>query len=264
MKYTAFLTLCALTAAVAFAYQQKEAPEKAKSASACSTCSACSKCPASQKAKPKADAKADAKSQPCDKAKPAKQDGGKADKKAGGKKTNPKACSPKQKAKADPKGEPCGDANKGDKPDAKTGDKAKPDEPLLLLDDEPLLLLDEGEDPNKPKKPMADNSRCHVCHLNYIDEKIAVVHARANIGCAKCHGKCDEHIADESWASGGNGTAPEIMYPPDKINPCCLKCHEGKMDPDIHEDFFAKKTKEKVCTDCHGDHRLKKRMCKWK
>ena len=29
----------------------------------------------------------------------------------------------------------------------------------------------------------------------------------------------DAHIADESWASGGNGTAPDIMYTRDKINP---------------------------------------------
>ena len=37
-----------------------------------------------------------------------------------------------------------------------------------------------------------------------------------------CHGVSDAHIADESWASGGNGTAPDIMYPRDKINPSCL------------------------------------------
>ncbi len=52
------------------------------------------------------------------------------------------------------------------------------------------------------------------------DEDLAVTHAEADIGCAKCHGVCDEHIAGES--------------------------------------------KEKVCTNCHGQHRLEERKCKWK
>ena len=126
------------------------------------------------------------------------------------------------------------------------------DEPLLL-DDEPLLLLDDGPDEDSSTESMADNSRCFVCHINYMEEDIAVTHARANIGCADCHGNCDEHIADESWASGGNGTAPDIMYPREKINPFCTGCHTGE-----------KIDKEKYCTDCHGDHRLTNRKCKWK
>ena len=157
-----------------------------------------------------------------------------------------------------------------------SGKDAKPektdDEPLLLLDDDPPLLLDDDpplllddDDPTGEKKLVADNSRCHHCHLNYVDEKLAVVHAKANIGCADCHGNCDEHIADESWASGGNGTAPEKMYPRNKINSFCHECHTaekfGKLE---HKDFLAGTTKEKYCTDCHGDHRLKKRTCKWR
>ncbi|MHC4181218.1 MAG: hypothetical protein ACYSWU_27285 [Planctomycetota bacterium] len=146
------------------------------------------------------------------------------------------------------------------------GDGADPDEgPLLLLDEEPLLLLDEDDESPPPTGPMADNSRCHHCHLNYVEEEIAVVHARANIGCADCHGNCDEHIADESWASGGNGTPPEIMYPREKVNPCCLNCHpREKIETTEHEAFLAGTAKEKYCTDCHGDHRLTERKCKWR
>lgn len=136
---------------------------------------------------------------------------------------------------------------------------------LLLLDDEPLALADDsGESP----AAAADNSRCHHCHLNYIDEELAVVHARAKIGCADCHGNCDAHIADESWASGGNGTAPGVMYTKEKINPFCLDCHPREkidtLDKTQHKALFAGTSTEKYCTDCHGDHRLTDRKCKWK
>ena len=143
---------------------------------------------------------------------------------------------------------------------------ALPDEkPLLLLEDEPLLLLEDDSASVSSDKPAADNSRCFVCHANYLDEKIAVTHARANIGCARCHGESDAHIADESWGSGGNGTAPEIMYPKEKINPSCMRCHtKDKIDTPQHKPVFATGTEKKVCTDCHGDHRLTVRRCKWK
>jgi len=138
------------------------------------------------------------------------------------------------------------------------------DEPLLLLDDEPLLLLDDEPDEDFSSESMADNSRCFVCHVNYMQEKIAVSHARQNMGCANCHGESDEHIADESWASGGNGTAPDIMYPREKINPFCMGCHtKDKIDTEQHKPLFADNDK-KYCTDCHGEHRLTDRKCKWK
>jgi hypothetical protein len=138
------------------------------------------------------------------------------------------------------------------------------DEPLLLLDDEPLLLLDDEPDEDLSSESMADNSRCFVCHINYMQEEIAVTHARQNMGCANCHGESDEHIADESWASGGNGTAPDIMYPREKINPFCMGCHtKDKIDTEQHKPLFAE-NEEKFCTDCHGEHRLTDRKCKWK
>ena len=135
-----------------------------------------------------------------------------------------------------------------------------------ITDEEPLLLLDDSEEELvSPTGPVADNSRCFVCHVNYMQEDIAVTHARANMGCAHCHGECDEHIADESWASGGNGTAPDIMYLRPKINPFCMGCHKkDKIDTEQHIPLFADTAKKKVCTDCHGKHRLEIRKCKWK
>lgn len=135
-----------------------------------------------------------------------------------------------------------------------------------IPDEEPLLLLDDSEEELVPPTgPVADNSRCFVCHVNYMQEDIAVTHAQANIGCSHCHGECDEHIADESWASGGNGTAPDIMYPRPKINPLCMDCHpKDEIDTEQHESLFADTAEKKVCTDCHGKHRLEIRKCKWK
>ena len=131
------------------------------------------------------------------------------------------------------------------------------DEPPLLLEDEPETLSSDGSG--------ADNSRCFVCHINYMAEDLAVTHARADMGCADCHGESDEHIADESWASGGNGTAPDIMYPKPKINPFCMGCHpKEKIDTPQHKPLFAAGGMQMVCTDCHGDHRLTNRKCKWK
>jgi hypothetical protein len=128
----------------------------------------------------------------------------------------------------------------------------------------PLLLEDESKDGTSGESA-ADNSRCFVCHVNYVQEKLAVTHARANLGCASCHGPSDAHIADESWGSGGNGTAPDIMYPRDKINPSCMACHpKDKIDTPQHEAVFADAPDRKVCTDCHGNHRLPQRRCKWK
>lgn len=127
-----------------------------------------------------------------------------------------------------------------------------------------LLLLDEEE--GSADKFLADNSRCHVCHMNFAMEDLSVTHAKKGVGCAKCHGESDAHIADESWASGGNGTAPEIMYPKAKINAACGTCHKDNKPPDpvIHKDFLAGKTDQKHCTDCHGKHRMAIRKCKWK
>ena len=137
--------------------------------------------------------------------------------------------------------------------------------PLLLDDDEPLLLLDDEPEEDSSLESIADNSRCFVCHINYMQEDIAVIHARQGMGCANCHGESDEHIADESWASGGNGTAPDRMFTRAQINPFCMGCHtKEKIDTEQHKPLFAGNNNEQYCTDCHGDHRLTERKCKWK
>ncbi len=133
---------------------------------------------------------------------------------------------------------------------------AKTDAAPLLLDDEPVAAKVEGQ---------ADNSRCQVCHLNLVTEELVVKHAKVNIGCARCHGACDAHIADESWGSGGNGTAPDKMYPAQKINLMCMECHpREKLDYKLHRTFLEGVSDEKFCVNCHGKHKIPTRRCKWK
>jgi hypothetical protein len=149
--------------------------------------------------------------------------------------------------------------------------------PLLLTDDKPLLLLEDGPGTNAPAASGADNSRCQVCHLNFMQEPLTVVHARTNIGCATCHGPSDAHIADESWASGGNGTAPDIIYRKSLSRFACLGCHnwvklvesdktktELKDKPDHQAVLDGTNREKRCCTDCHGQHRMVVRKCKWK
>lgn len=129
----------------------------------------------------------------------------------------------------------------------------------------PLLLEDEPE-AKGASADTADNSRCQVCHINFMKEELTAVHAKAGIGCAQCHGPSDAHIADESWASGGNGTAPNIMYPRQKITPFCVECHTREKigEVEMHKEVFASAGSDKTCVDCHGKHLMAKRQCKWK
>ena len=130
------------------------------------------------------------------------------------------------------------------------------------MDREPLLLEDyeAPEDFSSQTGTIADNYRCHVCHFNYEDEKLAVIHARGNIGCQNCHGDSDAHCSDED-----NITPPQIMYPAAKVNPFCITCHpKGKLSTKHEISVIAgAATGAKNCTDCHGSHRLSHRTRKW-
>ncbi len=111
----------------------------------------------------------------------------------------------------------------------------------------------------QPKGPVADNSRCHVCHINFEEEDLAVVHARANIGCVSCHGDSSAHSSDED-----NVTAPDIMYPRPKLNAACMKCHGRAKLSVVHQSVLAgKDPKNKYCIDCHGEHRVNHRTKNW-
>jgi hypothetical protein len=125
------------------------------------------------------------------------------------------------------------------------------------LAQEPPLLLENGQ---TKTGPVADNSRCHVCHINYDDEVLAVTHAGANVSCEQCHGPSDAHCSDED-----NITPPDIMYPVAMIRPFCMGCHQKeKIDIAVHKSVLSDTTaNEGNCTNCHGEHRLSYRTRKW-
>lgn len=125
-----------------------------------------------------------------------------------------------------------------------------------------------------PKGPLADNSRCFVCHANYEEEQLSVVHAKANVGCVRCHGNSSPHSTDEDGL-----TAPDRMFPKAHIRLNCLSCHDwvklvesdkNKIDrTDLkekadHQAVLDGKNREKpFCTDCHGEHRMFFRTKGW-
>ncbi|MCD6395613.1 MAG: hypothetical protein J7M40_19185 [Planctomycetes bacterium] len=121
--------------------------------------------------------------------------------------------------------------------------------------DEPLLLLD---DVSQTAGGGADNSRCHVCHINFATEELSVTHAGANVGCEDCHGESDAHCGDED-----NITPPEIMYPESKINAACLKCHGSRIKMTTKHKAALAGTLKKTCTGCHGEHRMSHRTRRW-
>ena len=126
-----------------------------------------------------------------------------------------------------------------------------------------LTITAEGTT-TPPAKQAVDNSRCHVCHINFSDDVMAVSHAKYGIGCEKCHGASDDHAADEA-----NITPPQIMYPHEKIDTSCKVCHPDPMDRIVlgaRYCLFVPLTeaeKQKVCTDCHGTHKMAQRQVRW-
>ncbi|UCC97932.1 MAG: cytochrome c3 family protein [Phycisphaerales bacterium] len=142
--------------------------------------------------------------------------------------------------------------------------------PPLVVDTVTPLLLEEPDrtqqDFSAPTSgASAENATCFVCHANYRVESLADRHARADIGCAHCHGDSVAHKNDEN-----NTTPPETMYSADKIDLFCRSCHAthdvspGKVVVRWIERGLDKSEAEGiVCTDCHGDHRMKVRTVIW-
>jgi len=109
------------------------------------------------------------------------------------------------------------------------------------------------------RREPADNSFCYVCHVNFKKEALAQTHQSVGVGCEKCHGSSDAHSSDEDGL-----TPPEKMYARQRINPYCMTCHSKTKLAKVseHKSMLAG-TSKKVCTDCHGKHKLKVRTRIW-
>lgn len=150
------------------------------------------------------------------------------------------------------------------------GNKELDGPPPLVVDKDAPLLLDEPGETEKPSAAattaaVAENAACFVCHANYKEELLVGWHAEANIGCVACHGKSYAHRNDEN-----NTTPPDIMYPMDKIDGSCRKCHATHDVPAekvvvgwLQRNPNKTHPKTIICTDCHGDHRLELRTVEW-
>jgi len=110
-----------------------------------------------------------------------------------------------------------------------------------------------------------DNQACYVCHGNYEGEELVVSHGTEEIGCMDCHGKSFAHRNDED-----NITPPDKMYAMKDIDKMCHTCHDTHDAPARkvlerwHERCPAKTSPEViVCTDCHYQHRLERRVVRW-
>lgn len=120
--------------------------------------------------------------------------------------------------------------------------------------------------PPKGEKPaMADNSPCLVCHGNFEEEPLSRRHAKADVGCVKCHGESEAHRSDEN-----NTTPPDRMFPRSEIDRACRHCHTTHNVPGkvviaaylAHCRHIA--NPEKItCTECHGEHRMNHRTILW-
>jgi hypothetical protein len=140
--------------------------------------------------------------------------------------------------------------------------------PLIIDDDEPLLLLEETVEQDKSAleiKALVESQPCFVCHVNFQEESLAGGHAKAGISCVRCHGYSFAHRNDEN-----NTTPPDTMFPAQNIDKACMECHIIHDTPAVKVIArWLKCCPEKtdpetiVCTDCHGQHRLKVRTVQW-
>ncbi len=150
-----------------------------------------------------------------------------------------------------------------------TGPVAEPADappPLVIDMDEPLLLAEPAEQAEAlAVTGGTDNATCLVCHANYTGESLAARHAEIGMGCAACHGESLAHKNDEN-----NTTPPQTMFPTEKIDPFCRRCHSSHdvAPGKVVVRWLKSETKSTdsdniACTVCHGNHRMKVRTVIW-
>lgn len=110
------------------------------------------------------------------------------------------------------------------------------------------------------------NDQCYVCHIPFSEEALALVHAKAEVWCIRCHGRSAGHMQDENIGA----TPPDIAYKKHQVDRMCAECHKPKKHPTVAPDLRAARLGEGskaqqeikgrrvkvtgVCTDCHGRH----------
>jgi hypothetical protein len=146
---------------------------------------------------------------------------------------------------------------------AGSGDRALAAPPPLPV--EKYLHEKLPEAPKEKVELKVDNFACYVCHGNYDGEEMVVSHGKEGTGCIDCHGKSFAHRNDED-----NITPPDKMYPLEEVDKMCGECHD---EHDVSARKVIQRWQERcpdkadpkgiVCTDCHYQHRLKRRTVRW-
>jgi len=106
-----------------------------------------------------------------------------------------------------------------------------------------------GAGPSRPGTGTL-NKRCFECHIDFEGEELTLLHQKAGVGCVRCHGESQAHMADEVRATPADAT-----FRGKSTRIFCLTCH----DPVAHLKYPAhtpEAAKRRSCTDCHGDHKL--------
>lgn len=110
------------------------------------------------------------------------------------------------------------------------------------------------------------NDPCYICHMPFIKEGLATVHAKAKVWCGTCHGPSTRHMEDENIGA----TPPDVVYKKGQIDRMCGRCHKPKKHPKLDAKTRSQRSAEGkkaqreikgrkikvsgVCTDCHGRH----------
>jgi len=89
---------------------------------------------------------------------------------------------------------------------------------------------------------------CTMCHTDIEEEFVGSAHFNKNVGCVKCHGPSEGHVADEN-----NEVKPDELFAREDVDRLCGVCH-GCSRPTEAE--MSRPALRKVCTDCHGSHNL--------
>jgi len=110
------------------------------------------------------------------------------------------------------------------------------------------------------------NDLCHICHIPFSEEPLAVTHAKAKVWCQTCHGPSGPHMENERIGA----TPPDVVYRKRQVDRMCSRCHEARAHPKVPAAVRAARLAESrkaqseikgraiepagVCTDCHGRH----------
>ena len=121
--------------------------------------------------------------------------------------------------------------------------------------------------PAEEGDPLGPNAACYVCHMTFVKEELSKVHKAAKVSCIKCHGLSAAHANDEDIGA----TKPDVAFSRGKVNAFCRTCHKthdaapGKVVARWQERVASRLPSPKlapaaVCTDCHGNHKIARRL----